>query len=387
MEYKNNGIFCQSNRLVEARFSLTPNEQKLIIMMISLISWGDKDFQDYEIRVTEFSKLLNLKNKNIYSQIKDLLCRITSRTVFIKKDKGFLVSSWVSSAEYIERSGIIQLSFDKKLKPYLLELKSEFTKLNLFTVIQFKSSYTIRIYMLLKQYETFGVREFDLYEFRHDLGIKDTIYPEFKRFRARVINQAKKELDKKDKQGNFISDITFDFEPIKNGRSITRLRFIIIRNTPKKIMPVVTQTETHLEQRNVLENPATSNLLKNTAEFKAIRTLGVAERKTLSILEKYSTKIIQEKLKLTAENTRKNPTGFFIKALEEDYKSHKTTGNKAEQENKIPKIPHISDGTQLQNWAIANGLPAAPAGLDTYQYRQMLQNTVERMRMAGERRM
>jgi hypothetical protein len=39
----------------------------------------------------------------------------------------------------------------------------------------------------------------------------------------------------------------------------------------------------------------------------------------------------------------------------------------------------------LQNWAIANGLPAAPAGLDTYQYRQMLQNTVERMRMAQER--
>ena len=354
MKHKKNGIFCQSNRLIEARFSLTPNEQKLVIMMISLISWKDKDFQNYEIRVADFSKLLNLKNKNIYSQLKDILCRITSRTVFIKKDNGFLVSSWVSSAEYIERSGIIQLSFDKKLKPYLLELKSEFTKLNLFTVVQFKSSYTIRIYMLLKQYEIFGVREFDLYDFRRNLGIKDNIYKEFKRFRARVINQAKKELDKKDKQGNFISDISFQFEPIKSGRNIKRLRFIIIKNKSKQVMPIITEIEQAMEKPKV---PKSSNLLdefKNTAEFKAIRSLGIAEKKAVSILNNHSTDTIKEKLKLTMESTPNNPSGFFIRALEEDYKSSEKIGEKAGQKNKVLKIPNISDGTQLQAWAIAN---------------------------------
>ncbi len=136
---------------------------------------------------------------------------------------------------------------------------------------------------------------------------------------------------------------------------------------------------------DVLESPTTSHPLKSTAEFKAIRTLGVTEKKTISILEQYPIKVIKEKLELTAETTRKNPTGFFIKALEEDYKSNRTIGNEAKQENKIPKIPNISDGTQLQNWAISHGLPAAPVGLDTYQYRQMLQNTIERMRMAQER--
>jgi plasmid replication initiation protein len=310
----NNGLVCQSNKLIEARYNLTPNEQKLVIMMIALIHKDDKELKDYRIRVSEFSKLLDLKNKNIHSQVRELLCRLSNRSIFIEKGKhSFLALGWVSSAEYIAEKGIIELSFDKKLKPYLLELKREFTKLNLFTVVKFKSSYTIRIYMLLKQYEKIGWREFDLLDFREKLGAK-TVYPKFKYFRANVINRAKKELDKKDKQGDFISDITFNFEPIKNGRSITRLRFIIIRNTPKKITPVVTHAESHLEQRNVLESSTTSNLLKNTAEFKAIRTLGVAERKTLSILEKYSTKVIQEKLELTAESMRKNPTGFFIKA-------------------------------------------------------------------------
>ena len=54
-------------------------------------------------------------------------------------------------------------------------------------------------------------------------------------------------------------------------------------------------------------------------------------------------------------------------------------------EKKIPSIPNITDGTQLQNWAVANNLPPAPAGLDTFQYRQMLYNKIEKMRMAQDR--
>jgi plasmid replication initiation protein len=345
-----------------------------------MIFKDDKDFKDYEVRISDFSTLLNLKNKNIYAEIKDLLFRLSSRTVFIKEKNGYLISSWVSSARYIEDSGIIQLSFDRKLRPYLLELKTEFTKFNLFTIVQFRSAYTIRIYMLLKQYEKIGVREFALDEFRYNLGVKDTIYPQFKHLRTRVINQAKKELDKKDKQGDFISDITFNFEPIKKGRSIQRLRFIITKNKLKKIIPESIMT--CFEQPEVTEQ---SKQIKNTDEFKVMRALGVAEKKIVSILGKYSAETIREKLELTAETVRKNPTGFFIKSLEEDYQSNRTTENKVEHENRVPKIPNISDGTQLQNWAISNGLPAAPVGLDTYQYRQMLQNKVERMRMIQDK--
>jgi plasmid replication initiation protein len=373
MDRVNNGIVCQSNKLVEARFSLTLNEQKLIIMMVSLISLNDKDFKDYEIRVADFAGLLKIKNKNIYSEIKDLLLRLTSRTLFIKEETGFLVASWVSSARYIEASGIIQLSFDKKLKPYLLELKSEFTKLNLFTVVQFKSTYTIRIYMLLKQYEKLKVREFDLLDLRQKLGMKEGIYPEFRSFRERVINQAKKELDKKDKDGSFISDITFIFKPIKQGRRIVRLRFLIVKNKKYKPQKIDTHTKFSVIHNN----------LKKSKEFHLLIELGITEKKVLDVLDKYDSEIIKEKLALTKEEERNNPSGFFLKALEHDYKSTKNTPH---NQTKILIIPNISDGTQLQNWAISNGLPAAPAGLDTYQYRQMLQNKVERMRMEEERK-
>jgi hypothetical protein len=149
-------------------------------------------------------------------------------------------------------------------------------------------------------------------------------------------------------------------------------------------MPIIKPIEPPLAALEALETK-TLDPLSNTTEFKAIRMLGVAEKKALSILKQYSIEIIKEKLELTAESTRNNPTGFFIKALEEDYKRKKMPESGVKRENKLPRIPNISDGTQLQNWAVANGLPAAPAGFDTHQYRQMLHNTVEKMRMVQER--
>ena len=51
--------------------------------------------------------------------------------------------------------------------------------------------------MLLKQYQKIGYREFELQEFKEILGIGEKEYPAYKDFRRRVIDQAKKEFDKK----------------------------------------------------------------------------------------------------------------------------------------------------------------------------------------------
>ena len=50
-------------------------------------------------------------------------------------------------------------------------------------------------------------------------------------------------------------------------------------------------------------------------------------------------------------------------------------------QNNKPKmlvVPNIHDGTKLQAWAIANGLPTAPVGYNTYQYRQMLYEKIKK---------
>ncbi|MCP4491244.1 MAG: replication initiation protein, partial [Gammaproteobacteria bacterium] len=124
--------------------------------------------------------------------------------------------------------GSVILSFDPKLKPYLLHLKREFTKYNIKIVTYFQSIYSVRIYQLLKQYKGIGYREFRVDELKEILGLKKTQYSAFKDFRKWVLNQAKKEFEKKDASGNCKCDLTFELEKIREGRKIARLKFIVI---------------------------------------------------------------------------------------------------------------------------------------------------------------
>jgi len=188
---KNNLAVTQSNRLVEARYSLNLNEQRVVLYMISLIHPEDEDFKDYSLKLSDIVNMAGLKNKNIYTELQDLLIGLRRKTLVIPNSDGYLVSGWVSSAEYREKEGVVLLSFDAKLKPYLLKLKEQFTKYRLCHVTNFRSTYTIRIYMLLKQYETIGCREFELQDFRKILDIKNK-YPHFPELRRRVINIAQK---------------------------------------------------------------------------------------------------------------------------------------------------------------------------------------------------
>ena len=111
------------------------------------------------------------------------------------------------------------MPFDPFLRPYLLELKREFTSYKLENVVQLKSTYAIRIYELLKQYEKIQERTFLFKDLRKLLGAED-IYPAYGNFKQRVLMPAQKELKAK-------TDISFKLEEIKSGRRVTKIKFII----------------------------------------------------------------------------------------------------------------------------------------------------------------
>ncbi len=52
---------------------------------------------------------------------------------------------------------------------------------------------------------------------------------------------------------------------------------------------------------------------------------------------------------------------------------------------KTKSVPMLRDGSQLQTWAIAQGLPTAPVGVSTTQYYQLLCNALERKQIGKER--
>lgn len=372
-------LVTQSNCLVEARYSLTLYEQRLVLIMISMIEPSDEDFKDYVLKVSDFRDLLGLKNKNLYSQIKLVLKKLIERSLFIPlEDKSYLMSNWISDAEYKSNEGVVLLSLSKKLKPYLLHLKNNFTKQRLSMVIQFNGFYTIRIYTLLKQYEKIGERVFDLAEFRLILGIEKNKYILFANLKARTIMQAKKEFDKKDKSGHFLSDINFHLETMKTGRKITHLKFIIIRQNVAKEAKIDISTVGKKERSN------TPSIL---LEYENI---GVMRIKTKPFYQQRGEQSLRNTLNYfkqkIANGKEVQDKGAYLFAL-----LKANAGQTIEVEDKDTatktkqlKVPMIRNGSQLQEWAVANGLPIAPVGYDTTQYYRLLCNHVERANSAQE---
>lgn len=139
-------LVVQSNNLVEAKYRLSLEEQKIIRIVISQIQREDQDFKEYEFRIKDLAELLGMEHKDIYRVLPRITGRLVSKMLqfYNAKTGKLLQTSWLSSAEYSEGQGIVAMCFDPKLKPLLLQLRDHFTQYELGKVLQFKGQYTIR---------------------------------------------------------------------------------------------------------------------------------------------------------------------------------------------------------------------------------------------------
>ena len=220
--YKN--VVSKSNRLIEAIFThrLTAREQKIIIYLVSKIQPDDTDFKPYSLPIKAFSQMLGYKGKPKYEELREITKKLLGKVIEIQRGDKLLQTHWLSDVEYNSNKGTIEFSFHPKMKPYLLQLKREFTTYKLVNIMQLKSGYSIRFYELLKQWERVKKTTYSLEEIREKIGIKGK-YKEYSNFKLRVIDPAYRELKEK-------TDISFEYEPIKKGRSVTHIRFHIKKN-------------------------------------------------------------------------------------------------------------------------------------------------------------
>ncbi|MDW0111514.1 replication initiation protein [Sporosarcina aquimarina] len=223
-------IVTQKNELVEAHHidPLSVNEQKVVLTMISMIEPADDDFKTYLLSVKDFAEMVGLKGESTYSEIKKISKTLVSKVIEIpigKKD--WLVATWASSVRYRSSEGTVEFSFDSKLKPYLLQLKNQFTSYKLTNILNLKSTYSIRLYELMKKWQHLGRWECSVEELRGILGAKLVkSYSVYGNFKNRVLLPALVELNDK-------TDVQISFSEIKKGRKVERIEFTI-RHAPEK---------------------------------------------------------------------------------------------------------------------------------------------------------
>jgi len=223
-------LVVKNNSLIRSRYDYTMAELRLIITVASMIEATDEDFREYRLSAKEFSELVDSKHKDEYGRLKELGEGLLSKPLKIPRPaNGFLICNWLSSYEYIPKEGHIVCSFDPNLKPYMLQLKEQFTKYKLENILRFKSVYSIRLYELAKSWEARGNFTISLDEFRQIMGLdcldkkdkgckpKYKLYADTKRW---VIERSVKEISK-------LSDINLTYDAKKTGRKVTDLVFTI----------------------------------------------------------------------------------------------------------------------------------------------------------------
>lgn len=224
-------MVTQRNDLIEARHinPLTVREQKIVLTMVSMIQPNDEDFKDYRISIKEFSEMLGLEGKAKYTELKAITKDLMSKSIEIpRSDGGWLFANWISSAEYQKGEGIIALSFSPKLLPYLLQLKNTFTSYRLSNILSLKSTYSIRLYELMKKWESRGQWECSVESLREKVGANSKAYSLYGNFKNKILLPSIRELNEQ-------TDLFISIKEIKKGRSVEKIEFTIRRAPEKEI--------------------------------------------------------------------------------------------------------------------------------------------------------
>lgn len=255
-------IIRKSNKLVEARYKLDIWETRIFTKMLMVINRGDDDFKKYKIYLRDVVEDFDLgKNKEVYPLLRQGARKLMRKVFYIPYEVDGVerlfeapiltgLDSAVTDGRVVRDDHLyIEVSFAPEMKPYLIQLKSQFTMYDARNILKLPSTYSIRIYELLKQYERIGKRKFELDELKHIIGVKEEIevngkktykdsYPLYGNFRQRVLLKAQKDLKK-------YTDIQFTFEPKRTGRKITHLIFYIELNQviQKEFIPIPEKIE------------------------------------------------------------------------------------------------------------------------------------------------
>lgn len=314
---ESNYIVTQSNKLIEARHnkSLTAREQKIVLTMVSMIEPSDADFKNYRISIREFTEMLGLEGKAKYTEIKEITKDLMSKSIEIpQEDGGWLLANWISSAKYIKGEGIIDLSFSPDLKPYMLQLKTAFTSYRLSNILSLNSTYSIRLYELMKKWQHLGRWEVSVDVIREKMGAVTKSYSLYGNFKNKILLSAVEELNAK-------TDLQITFKEIKKGRSVAGIEFIIkhsadkeikLRTPPKKSESQFKNDDVR-ERLNALARDFNLDQTFFTQMYQGASLIWKdAAEKELSLLIRY----------VNQEETVKNPLGFIKSKIKTAWEIH-----------------------------------------------------------------
>lgn len=236
-DFERDMYIVKSNDLIQrSRYTLSYEEQRILLYLISKIKPTDKEIKRQDIDIKEYCKTCGININDVpcmYAFIKRTVKSLADKSFWIKiEDNKETLLRWIDKATINKNEGIINVRLCEDLLPYLIQVKKNYTQYTLASVLAMKSKYSPRLYEILLSYlylyrgfnETH--KEYDIIELMELLGItektKETYLKNVSMFKKNVIEKAVEEI-------NYYTELKIDVEYKKEKKKIKTIRFNIYR--------------------------------------------------------------------------------------------------------------------------------------------------------------
>ncbi len=355
-------LVVKSNELVEARYMFDVWETRFFLTLIASITKDDADDKIYRIWFKDIKKNFQLKSNQSYHYLREAAISMASKSVYIgwmndefRRGRMHRIIRFVDFLEdgqtgaRIAQQEYVDVSIDKDIKPYLLDIKKKFdpsttryTSYDLRNVIKLKP-YGTRIYELLKQFEFKGFRTIKVEDLKDMFEITNE-YPRFSNFYQKVIKESINAINKHTDLNVPLDKI----EKIKRGRRVHALRFKI---ESKSKQEVAILRGDNLEQGLLfpLDKPkpkseeiviTEADLLFAEYEEVVVKKFGVTPSVFLKMLNtgNYNKTQIEQAISVTRrakfnQEISKSLPGFFVKSLQEGFTDPQEEEKKQKQKD------------------------------------------------------
>lgn len=237
--------YKQHNAITSGRYDFTACQLDILFMILSCLK---EDEMTYTIRAKDI-ELLTGREWN-YQQLRKSTEEIGSRMFEIEKVDSYKQIWLFQSVEYLIGQGAFQIMISEPAKPLFFELKNNFTHFQLKSVLGCTSSYAKRLYMLACQWRTIGrfPKPIPIIELKKMLGLVDKKgkeqYIQIGQLKEKVLDVAKRQI-------NEHTDISFDYELFKRGRSFEYIQIYVSMSKDRPKQLEIDYTQSINEQKNI----------------------------------------------------------------------------------------------------------------------------------------
>jgi plasmid replication initiation protein len=248
-----NLVICKSNKVIEAGYKLTLNEQRVVLACVGQVN-STRELSatdEFELSAKDFAQLFSVSEDNAYQALLDVAKSLFNRYIVVdspypdRPKVKRLEMRWISSIKHLPDDGKVILMFAQDIVPFLSEIKRTFTSYKLEHIGKMTSIYAIRLYELLMQWQSTGKREVDLDWLKKQFQIEEG-YDRMSNFKARVLDPAIKDI-------NDNSNLSVEWTQRKTGRRVTHLIFTFSEKQLAKPVTTKRLSKKELEQRRLAE--------------------------------------------------------------------------------------------------------------------------------------